>query len=35
MFFRHLPDGMSFLGMAVIVGSGLVLAAHERRRRNP
>jgi drug/metabolite transporter (DMT)-like permease len=33
VFFRHLPDGISFVGMAVIVGSGLLLAIQERRLR--
>jgi drug/metabolite transporter (DMT)-like permease len=29
--FGHLPDGLSALGMAVIVGSGVALVWHERR----
>ena len=28
--FGHLPDGVSALGMAVVVASGLALFAHER-----
>ena len=31
--FGHLPDGASFVGMAVIVASGVGLMAHERMRR--
>ena len=30
--FGQLPDGISFVGMAVIVASGVGLAVHERRR---
>lgn len=30
--FGQLPDGLSILGMAVIVASGVVLVLHERRR---
>jgi drug/metabolite transporter (DMT)-like permease len=30
--FDQLPDGLSALGMAVIVGSGVALVLHERRR---
>jgi drug/metabolite transporter (DMT)-like permease len=30
--FGHLPDGLSALGMAVIVASGIALVVHERRR---
>jgi drug/metabolite transporter (DMT)-like permease len=33
--FGHLPDRWSFLGMAVIVASGVGLMAHERRLRAP
>ena len=29
--FGHLPDAGSFVGMAVIVGSGIGLMLHERR----
>jgi drug/metabolite transporter (DMT)-like permease len=29
--FGHLPDGLSAVGMAVIVASGVALVAHERR----
>jgi drug/metabolite transporter (DMT)-like permease len=29
--FGHLPDGLSALGMVVIVGSGVALVWHERR----
>ena len=29
--FSDLPDGWSMLGMAVIAGSGLLMAIHERR----
>jgi drug/metabolite transporter (DMT)-like permease len=32
VIFGQLPDGWSALGMAVIVGSGVMLAWHERRR---
>ena len=32
LVFGHLPDGLSALGMAVIVGSGVALVVHERRR---
>ena len=31
--FGHLPDGVSFVGMAVIVASGVGLMAHERLQR--
>jgi drug/metabolite transporter (DMT)-like permease len=31
-FFGHFPDAPALLGMAVIAGSGLLLAWHERRR---
>ena len=30
--YRHFPDGYTIAGMAVIAGSGLVIALHERRR---
>jgi drug/metabolite transporter (DMT)-like permease len=30
--FGHFPDGFTLLGMAIIAGSGLLLAWHERRR---
>lgn len=30
--FGHLPDSVSFVGMAIIVGSGIALAAHEQHR---
>ena len=30
--FGQLPDGLSALGMVVIVGSGVALVLHERRR---
>jgi drug/metabolite transporter (DMT)-like permease len=33
--FGHLPDRWSFLGMAVIVASGVGLMAHERRLHRP
>jgi drug/metabolite transporter (DMT)-like permease len=33
--FGHLPDGMSFAGMAVIVASGVGLMVHERLQRRP
>lgn len=33
LFFRHLPDLLSFIGMAVIVGSSLSIAYAERLRR--
>ena len=33
--FGHLPDGPSFVGMAVIVASGIGLMAHERLQRRP
>ncbi|HSN20963.1 MAG TPA: DMT family transporter [Usitatibacter sp.] len=33
LLFGHLPDGLSALGMAVIVASGVALVLHERRRR--
>jgi drug/metabolite transporter (DMT)-like permease len=33
LIFGQLPDGISALGMAVIVGSGVALVLHERRRR--
>jgi S-adenosylmethionine uptake transporter len=32
VIFDQLPDGVSFIGMAVIVASGLALAWQERRR---
>jgi drug/metabolite transporter (DMT)-like permease len=32
LVFGHLPDGWSAVGMAIIVGSGLLLALQERRR---
>jgi drug/metabolite transporter (DMT)-like permease len=32
LVFSQIPDGVSALGMAVIVGSGLLLALDERRR---
>ena len=32
LVFGQLPDGVSFVGMAVIVASGVGLALHERRR---
>ena len=32
LIFGHLPDGLSALGMAVIVASGVGLILHERRR---
>ena len=32
LVFGHLPDVLSALGMAVIVGSGAGLIFHERRR---
>ena len=32
LIFGQLPDGISALGMAVIVGSGVALVLHERRR---
>ena len=32
LVFGQLPDGMSVLGMAVIVASGIALAWHERPR---
>ena len=32
LVFGQLPDGISFVGMAVIVASGVGLALHERRR---
>ncbi|HET9578493.1 MAG TPA: DMT family transporter [Usitatibacter sp.] len=31
LVFSHLPDGLSALGMAIIVGSGVALVLHERR----
>jgi len=31
LVFDHMPDGWSGVGMGVIVGSGLLLALHERR----
>jgi drug/metabolite transporter (DMT)-like permease len=30
--YRHFPDGSAIAGMAVIAGSGLLIALHERRR---
>ena len=33
--FAHLPDGPSFVGMAVIVASGVGLMLHERRMARP
>jgi len=30
--FGHLPDRWSFVGMAIVVGSGVMLALVERRR---
>ena len=33
--FEHLPDGPSFVGMAVIVASGVGLMLHERRLARP
>jgi hypothetical protein len=30
--FGNLPDGLTFAGMALIAGSGLMLTWHERRR---
>ncbi len=33
LVFGHLPDGLSVLGMAAIVASGVALVLHERRRR--
>ena len=35
LLFDHLPDGISALGMAVIVASGVALVVHERRRSAP
>ena len=32
--FGHLPDGVSAIGMVVIVGSGVALVVHERRLAN-
>lgn len=32
VFFGQLPDTVSFVGMAIIVGSGIALAAHEQQR---
>jgi len=32
LVFGQLPDGWSAVGMAIIVGSGLLLALQERRR---
>jgi drug/metabolite transporter (DMT)-like permease len=32
LVFGQLPDRLSALGMAVIVGSGVALVLHERRR---
>lgn len=34
LVFGQLPDGVSFLGMAVIVASGVALVVHEARRRH-
>jgi drug/metabolite transporter (DMT)-like permease len=31
LLFDHLPDGLSALGMAVVVASGVGLFLHERR----
>lgn len=33
LIFGQLPDGMSALGMAVIVASGVALVVHERKAR--
>jgi drug/metabolite transporter (DMT)-like permease len=35
LIFNQLPDGLSALGMAVIVASGVALVLHERRRAPP
>ena len=32
LVFDDLPDGLTFAGMALIAGSGLLLTWHERRR---
>jgi len=32
IFYRHFPDTVAISGMAVIAGSGLLIALHERRR---
>ena len=32
LLFDHLPDGLSAIGMAIIVASGVALVLHERRR---
>jgi drug/metabolite transporter (DMT)-like permease len=34
LFFRHLPDLLSLVGMAVIVGSSLSIAYAERLRHS-
>ena len=33
IFFGNFPDGLTLSGIAIIAGSGLMLALHERRRR--
>jgi drug/metabolite transporter (DMT)-like permease len=32
ILYRHFPDGPAIGGMAIIAGSGLLIALHERRR---